>query len=345
MKSYFMTTYQGLLGVGGGEGVVAWSLVQKGGEAVLISSMFCLLPTRHLKSHKEPQSGFDLASSSSPGSVGRCGFCHVCPSSISPRRGTRCVNPFSLPHQLRSATTGVRKNVSQLLGNLKYFLQTPTSTKVNCLHRRRLFISRPNPYARVCTPERRERDESERGNAGLSHRATCLFSLSSGSRLFQPTFLRPASFCAIFEENAVRDDEIFQLAISDLSLNDDILQSEKITHSVKLIEPNNPFQAVQEACELMNQGILALVTSTGCAAASALQSLTDAMHIPHLFIQRNGDGAPRTACQLNPSPDGESYTLAARPPVRISDVLLTLVSELHWQKFIIFYESDYGHAL
>uniref|UniRef100_A0A3B3X841 Glutamate receptor ionotropic, delta-1 n=1 Tax=Poecilia mexicana TaxID=48701 RepID=A0A3B3X841_9TELE len=51
---------------------------------------------------------------------------------------------------------------------------------------------------------------------------------------------------AIFEENAVKDDEIFQLAISDLSLNDDILQSEKITHSVKLIEPNNPFQAVQE---------------------------------------------------------------------------------------------------
>ncbi|KAI1886954.1 hypothetical protein AGOR_G00201080 [Albula goreensis] len=51
---------------------------------------------------------------------------------------------------------------------------------------------------------------------------------------------------AIFEENAVRDDEVFQLAISDLSLNDDILQSEKITHSIKLIEPNNPFQAVQE---------------------------------------------------------------------------------------------------
>ena len=98
------------------------------------------------------------------------------------------------------------------------------------------------------------------------------------------------------------------------------------------------------ACELMNQGILALVTSTGCAAASALQSLTDAMHIPHLFIQRNGDGSPRTACQFNPSPDGESYTLAARPPVRINDVLLTLVSELHWQKFIIFYESDYGES-
>lgn len=92
----------------------------------------------------------------------------------------------------------------------------------------------------------------------------------------------------------------------------------------------------------MNQGILALVTSTGCAAASALQSLTDAMHIPHLFIQRNGEGAPRTACQFNPSPDGESYTLAARPPVRINEVLLTLVSELHWHKFIIFYESDYG---
>uniref|UniRef100_A0A3B4T6Y2 Glutamate receptor ionotropic, delta-1 n=1 Tax=Seriola dumerili TaxID=41447 RepID=A0A3B4T6Y2_SERDU len=61
-------------------------------------------------------------------------------------------------------------------------------------------------------------------------------------------FVFPASTCpgAIFEENAVRDDEVFQLAVSDLSLSDDILQSEKITHSIKLIEPNNPFQAVQE---------------------------------------------------------------------------------------------------
>nr|XP_033934562.1 glutamate receptor ionotropic, delta-1-like [Pseudochaenichthys georgianus] len=51
---------------------------------------------------------------------------------------------------------------------------------------------------------------------------------------------------AIFEESAVRDDEVFQLAVSDLSLSDDVLQSEKITHSIKLIEANNPFQAVQE---------------------------------------------------------------------------------------------------
>lgn len=96
------------------------------------------------------------------------------------------------------------------------------------------------------------------------------------------------------------------------------------------------------ACELMTQGILALVTSTGCASASALQSLTDAMHIPHLYVQRNTEGSPRTACQLNPSPDGERYTLAARPPVRLSDVMLTLVGELRWQKFIVFYDSDYG---
>ncbi|XP_032429902.1 glutamate receptor ionotropic, delta-1 isoform X2 [Xiphophorus hellerii] len=146
---------------------------------------------------------------------------------------------------------------------------------------------------------------------------------------------------AIFEENAVRDDEVFQLAVSDLSLSDDILHSEKITHSIKLIEPNNPFQAVQEACELMNQGILALVTSTGCASASALQSLTDAMHIPHMYIQRNGDGSPRTACQFNPSPAGQRYTLAARPPVRLNNVMLTLMEELRWQKFILFYDIEY----
>uniref|UniRef100_A0A672NNM9 Uncharacterized protein n=1 Tax=Sinocyclocheilus grahami TaxID=75366 RepID=A0A672NNM9_SINGR len=61
---------------------------------------------------------------------------------------------------------------------------------------------------------------------------------------------------AIFEENAARDDEVFQLAISDLSLNDDILQSEKITHSIKYIEPNNPFQAVQEGFLLLFRACL-----------------------------------------------------------------------------------------
>uniref|UniRef100_A0A0D9RB96 Receptor ligand binding region domain-containing protein n=1 Tax=Chlorocebus sabaeus TaxID=60711 RepID=A0A0D9RB96_CHLSB len=95
------------------------------------------------------------------------------------------------------------------------------------------------------------------------------------------------------------------------------------------------------ACDLMTQGILALVTSTGCASANALQSLTDAMHIPHLFVQRNPGGSPRTACHLNPSPDGEAYTLASRPPVRLNDVMLRLVTELRWQKFVMFYDSEY----
>lgn len=92
----------------------------------------------------------------------------------------------------------------------------------------------------------------------------------------------------------------------------------------------------------MTQGILALVTSTGCASANALQSLTDAMHIPHLFVQRNPGGSPRTACHLNPSPEGEAYTLASRPPVRLNDVMLRLVTELGWQKFVMFYDSEYG---
>lgn len=54
----------------------------------------------------------------------------------------------------------------------------------------------------------------------------------------------------------MRDDEVFQLAVSDLSLSDDILQSEKITHSIKLIEPNNPFQAVQEGRLLLSDWLL-----------------------------------------------------------------------------------------
>uniref|UniRef100_UPI00398E9103 glutamate receptor ionotropic, delta-1-like n=1 Tax=Pristiophorus japonicus TaxID=55135 RepID=UPI00398E9103 len=146
---------------------------------------------------------------------------------------------------------------------------------------------------------------------------------------------------AIFEQSAAKDDEVFHLAVSDLSLNDDILQSEKITFSIKFVEANNPFQTVQEACDLMTQGILALVSSTGCTSATALQSLTDTMHIPHLFVQRNNAGSPRTACQLSRNPNLEEYTLPARPPIRIGDVMIRLVNELRWQKFIVFYDSNY----
>lgn len=65
-----------------------------------------------------------------------------------------------------------------------------------------------------------------------------------GGPLIPPTF-HPCTG-AIFEGNSAKDDEIFKQAVADLSLNDDILQSEKITYTIKLIEANNPFHAVQE---------------------------------------------------------------------------------------------------
>ncbi|KAM7416779.1 hypothetical protein PAMA_018712 [Pampus argenteus] len=53
--------------------------------------------------------------------------------------------------------------------------------------------------------------------------------------------------CAIFDESARKDDEVFRLAVADLNLNNEILETEKITISVEFVDGNNPFQAVQEA--------------------------------------------------------------------------------------------------
>ncbi|KAB0405223.1 hypothetical protein E2I00_005122 [Balaenoptera physalus] len=95
------------------------------------------------------------------------------------------------------------------------------------------------------------------------------------------------------------------------------------------------------ACELMNQGILALVSSIGCTSAGSLQSLADAMHIPHLFIQRSTAGTPRSGCGLTRSNRNDDYTLSVRPPVYLNDVILRVVTEYAWQKLIIFYDSEY----
>ncbi|MCJ8735019.1 hypothetical protein PDJAM_G00242010 [Pangasius djambal] len=51
---------------------------------------------------------------------------------------------------------------------------------------------------------------------------------------------------AIFDESAKKDDEVFRMAVADLNLNNEILETEKITFSVEFVDGNNPFQAVQE---------------------------------------------------------------------------------------------------
>ncbi|XP_062854391.1 glutamate receptor ionotropic, delta-2 [Trichomycterus rosablanca] len=146
---------------------------------------------------------------------------------------------------------------------------------------------------------------------------------------------------AIFDESAKKDDEVFRMAVADLNLNNDILETEKITISVEFVDGNNPFQAVQEACELMNRGILALVSSIGCMSASSLQTLADAMHIPHLFIQRAVVNTPRSSCSPTTRGQPDDYTLFVRPPVYLNDVIFHVVMEYTWQKFIIFYDTDY----
>uniref|UniRef100_A0A674BHM0 Glutamate receptor n=1 Tax=Salmo trutta TaxID=8032 RepID=A0A674BHM0_SALTR len=101
------------------------------------------------------------------------------------------------------------------------------------------------------------------------------------------------------------------------------------------------FTLFQYACELMNRGILALISSVGCMSAGSLQSLADAMHIPHLFIQRAPAGTPRSSCPLVSRGRQDDYTLFVRPPVYLNDVILQVVSEYSWQKFIIFYDQEY----
>lgn len=60
---------------------------------------------------------------------------------------------------------------------------------------------------------------------------------------------------AIFDESARKDDEVFRLAVADLNLNNEILETEKITISVEFVDGNNPFQAVQEGKNQMSTSL------------------------------------------------------------------------------------------
>lgn len=96
----------------------------------------------------------------------------------------------------------------------------------------------------------------------------------------------------------------------------------------------------------MNRGILALVSSIGCMSAGSLQTLADAMHIPHLYIQRSPVGTPRSTCPpTSRIPGADDYTLMVRPPVFLNEVIMQVVSEYSWQKFVLFYDSDFGELI
>ncbi|KAJ8285275.1 hypothetical protein GJAV_G00024940 [Gymnothorax javanicus] len=71
------------------------------------------------------------------------------------------------------------------------------------------------------------------------------FSLSI-TRLKALSDARVKNCGAIFDESAKKDDEVFRMAVADLNLNNEILETEKITISVEFVDGNNPFQAVQE---------------------------------------------------------------------------------------------------
>ncbi|KAK6306738.1 hypothetical protein J4Q44_G00236630 [Coregonus suidteri] len=76
---------------------------------------------------------------------------------------------------------------------------------------------------------------------------------------------------AIFDESARKDDEVFRMAVADLNLNNEILETEKITISVEFVDGNNPFQAVQEGKALPCSRPHPAVTTTTTLSTSRTQ--------------------------------------------------------------------------
>ncbi|GCB65306.1 hypothetical protein scyTo_0007685 [Scyliorhinus torazame] len=65
------------------------------------------------------------------------------------------------------------------------------------------------------------------------------------------------------------------------------------------------------------------------------------MNIPHLYIQRTPAGTPRSQCSIARNARNSDYTLSLRPPDYFNEVILKVITEFSWQKFMIFYDDAY----
>ncbi|XP_032805401.1 glutamate receptor ionotropic, delta-2-like isoform X5 [Petromyzon marinus] len=111
---------------------------------------------------------------------------------------------------------------------------------------------------------------------------------------------------AVFERTATKDAEVFGQAVSDINGNDEILQSEKIAYSVKYVDGNNPFQAVQEDLrglqsfldQATRQGLSVSLQRVDANVSSLLAGLFSSLPIEEL--NRFRDLLRRTVLLLSP---------------------------------------------
>ncbi|XP_078659249.1 glutamate receptor ionotropic, delta-1-like [Branchiostoma floridae x Branchiostoma belcheri] len=166
--------------------------------------------------------------------------------------------------------------------------------------------------------------------------AATLFVLAFPGILLQATHGYPdkVTIGAFFEEPTTAEETAFKYAVDQINRNNSILPGVKLLYKKEVMNKSNPFLATIKVCSLMTSQIAALVSITSQSTNTVLQSMTNTMTLPHLYV-------PRPSCNCNVL-EPKGYSLSMRPrQSQLDQALLTLIKQQHWRSIVLIYDESY----
>ncbi|XP_054152427.1 glutamate receptor ionotropic, kainate 2-like [Oppia nitens] len=136
----------------------------------------------------------------------------------------------------------------------------------------------------------------------------------------------------LFGANDTEQELAFHLAIDRINSDRNILQSSTLVPEIQRITDGDSFHTNKKVCSLLANGAIALFGPLGGQTALHVQSICDALEIPHIECHSNSRDMMSDHISINLYPK----------PSSLSRAYVDLVKAWGWKVFAIVYEDNHG---
>ncbi|XP_066276268.1 glutamate receptor ionotropic, delta-1-like [Branchiostoma lanceolatum] len=156
-----------------------------------------------------------------------------------------------------------------------------------------------------------------------------------------PASLGSTAIGVILDDSAQIDDDALARLFARVDVADDVnVTDEGLRPVVARITGDDPSAAIWQGCRLVEEGVLALLSATGCRSLLVINSVSATLRIPHI-------ATPVRSCPAGVMPGHESsalpYTFNMRPSPEVhAHALRDMLNTLTWTMVTFLYDHDDG---
>uniref|UniRef100_A0A8C4WVB5 Glutamate receptor n=1 Tax=Eptatretus burgeri TaxID=7764 RepID=A0A8C4WVB5_EPTBU len=140
-------------------------------------------------------------------------------------------------------------------------------------------------------------------------------------------------FESVEQDKPSSEEVAFKFAVNNINRNRSLLPNTTLTYDIQRINIHDSFEASRKACDQLSLGVAAIFGPSHSASASAVQSICNALEVPHVQTQWKPQASmSRDSFYVNLYPDYAS----------ISRAVLDLVQHYQWKVVTVAYEDSIG---